>query len=231
MRFIFGPIPHSRVLDAEERGWTALAEPDSGRFAVAASLLSLLFLVPAVFFVLNVAETNQRQLRSPFFLAALVFLLPTHEFIHALAYFKGVRSPHLVMGIWPSRGIGYAILDSPMPRNRVLLMSAAPFLALSVVPSFLPLLLDFPQRTLMVIVILVHTALCAGDFMVFTSILRQVPSKAWVHNKGWKTYSSLPPAGIATALANGVVPLPDVLNQAFRQKSRSPGVGHEKSPR
>jgi putative zincin peptidase len=202
MRFVFGPIPPSRVLDAEEKGWTPLTQTNSGLFALEASLLAFLFLVPVVLIVFDFAETNQEQLRSPFFLAALVLLLPTHEFLHALAYFKGVRSPHLIMGIWPSRGLCYVILDSPMPRNRVLLLSAAPFLALSIVPSFLLLLLDFPQRTLVLIVLLVHTALCTGDFMVFISIFRQVPSKAWVHNKGWKTYWNLPPAGLATPLGD-----------------------------
>jgi hypothetical protein len=188
MRFVFGPIPPSRALDAEEKGWTPLAESSSTLFALKGTFLSLLFLVPALLIVFDFAETSQEQLRSPFFLAALVLLLPTHELIHALAYFKGVRSPHLIMGIWPSRGICYAFLDSPMPRNRVLLVSAAPFLTLSIVPSFFLLLLDFPQRTLVLIFLLVHTAACAGDFMVFINILRQVPSKAWVLNKGWKTY-------------------------------------------
>jgi hypothetical protein len=47
MRFVFGPILLSRVLDAEEKGWTPLAQPNSVLFALAASLLSFLFLVPA----------------------------------------------------------------------------------------------------------------------------------------------------------------------------------------
>jgi hypothetical protein len=91
----------------------------------------------------------------------------------------------------------YAIFDSPMPRNRVLLVSAAPFLFVSVIPAFLLALLDSPQRTLVLIVLLAHTALCAGDFMVFVNILRQVPSRAWLHNKGWNTYWKLSLTGTA----------------------------------
>ncbi len=38
-------------------------------------------------------------------LLTLLAVVPVHELIHGLAYGQGIRSPHLVIGAWPSRGL------------------------------------------------------------------------------------------------------------------------------
>ena len=107
MRFIYGPIPSSQTFDPKEEGWTPLGgtDGDASRFAVIASLLSVPFIVPAVWVLLSSrSEIRGFLLGNPLyfvaFLILLVALIPVHEFIHALAYLKGLRSPRLMMGAW-----------------------------------------------------------------------------------------------------------------------------------
>jgi hypothetical protein len=126
------------------------------------------------------------------FLLAAVVMTPVHELIHALAYRQGILSPHLILGFWPSRVFPYAIFDSPLPRRRVLVMVITPFLVLSLLPlSCLPWL-EGAARNLVLAFCSLHTALCAGDAIVFWLLVSQVPRKALVHNNGWQTYWHMP---------------------------------------
>ena len=127
MRFVCGPIPESSGLDAEANGWTPLREPDSRRFAFVAILLSVPFQVAAIWILFSSLESFRTRFKSGplgvlLFVAPLLLLIPLHEFVHALAYLKGLRSRRLIMGIWPRRGMAYVIYDSPMRRNRLLFM-------------------------------------------------------------------------------------------------------------
>ncbi len=192
MRFVFGPIPESRGLDAEASGWTPLREPDSRRFAFVAILLSVPFQVAAIWILFDSLEDFREGFKSLslgfiLFLAALLLMVPMHEFVHALAYLKGLRSRRLIMGIWPRRGMAYVIYDSPTRRNRLLFMVAAPFLVLSILPLASLPFLSSGARAEVLFLLVIHTAVCVGDAMVFWHVSR-VPPNAWLHNKRWTTY-------------------------------------------
>jgi len=184
------------VLNPEEEDWTPLREWGAGRLAAVALLVGLPFLIAAVVRLVEMKDeirglVRARPLVGSGCLLALVAMVPLHELIHALAYFQGIRSRHLIVGFWPSRGVCYAIYDSPMPRNRVLGMLVAPILALSIFP-----LLGLPwlQGTAWGLVLafsLLHASICGGDMIVFFWLVSQVPRKALVHNNGWKTYWSV----------------------------------------
>ena len=197
MRFIYGPIPSSQTFDPKEEGWTPLGgtDVDASRFAVIAGLLSVPFIVPAVWVLLSSrSEIRGFLLGNPLyfvaFLILLVALIPVHEFIHTLAYLKGLRSPRLMMGAWINRGMFYVIYDAPMPRHRVLLMSVMPFMLLSVLPVVCLLLLELQQEWMVLgwFLILIHASLCTGDFLVWWRLGFCVPHGAWIHNNGWTTY-------------------------------------------
>ena len=193
MRFICGPVPPSSVLNPHEEGWTPLRGWGAGRLAVVAVLLGLPFLIAAVCLLGNLKQEvrelfKAQPLVAGAYLLALLVMVPVHELIHALAYCQGIRSRHLIIGLWPSRGLCYAIYDSPMPRRRVLGMVVAPFLALSILPL---LCLPWLQGTAGVLVLtfsLLHAGMCGGDLIVFLRLVSQVPRKALVHNNGWQTY-------------------------------------------
>src|SRR4051812_19824448 len=106
MRFIYGPIPESRTFDPVGAGWTPLREGEGGRFVSRALLWTIPFLVAATMSFLRVVPALRVALRhEPWALPCVVLLLlalvPAHEFIHALAYGCGLRSPNLLMGVWP----------------------------------------------------------------------------------------------------------------------------------
>src|SRR5438132_96393 len=103
MRFINGPIPASRTFDPVTADWSPLRESDSRRFVAVAVLCMLPFLLGATALFLHAAPALrpifQRHLWSlPCLLVLLLALVPAHEFIHALAYGCGLRSPNLLVG-------------------------------------------------------------------------------------------------------------------------------------
>lgn len=198
MRFIHGPIPSSRTFDPVAARWTPLQESDSRRFVAVTLLCMLPFLLGATILFLHAAPELrpifQRHLWSlPCFLVLLLALVPTHEFIHALAYGCGLRSPNLLVGFWPQRGMAYVLCDTPLPRRRVLIMLAAPFVVLSVLPLLATFLLSGPWLLLVSFLSILHAAFCTGDAVAFLRLLSQAPANALIHNQGWKTYWSIPP--------------------------------------
>jgi len=189
MRLILGPIPPSRVLSPQDEGWTPLREPSSRAFAVQALVLSLPFLVPAFLILPGLKGCLRTQ---PLTLLALVsffaLVTPMHEAIHALAYPGGLRSRHLIMGAWMRRGLCYVVYDSPVSRNRALIMLSAPFIALSSLLAAVAVFAPSEWRLVGTLALLVHTAVCAGDFATFVRLIGQAPKDSLVHNDGWTTY-------------------------------------------
>jgi len=197
MRFVCGPIPASQVGAPREEGWQPLggADRDAGRFAGLAALLSIPFIAMAVWLLLSARSEIRALLRAEpqllmVVLGLMVLLIPLHEFIHALAYFKGLRSPRLIMGAWIEKGMFYVVYDAPMARHRVLWMSVMPCLLLSVLPGIAVLCLPLRHEWMILsgFLILIHTALCTGDFLVWWQLGFKVPRGAWILNDGWTTY-------------------------------------------
>ena len=197
MKMVLGPIPTSRTLRPVVGIWTPLSNSDSASFTALATSLAM---VPVVIGLLVLFSDNaatilrfrEDKVHFGVFVACLVMLVPMHELIHAVAYFKPLRSPQMVVGVWPRRCMCYVVYDEPLPRFRVLLMSISPFLILTCVPALVLFWIDPPFRSAVAFVVLVHTSLCAGDALVVWRLLAQVPPGALVHNDGWTTYWKLP---------------------------------------
>ena len=198
MRIVIGPIPKSETFDAELAGWTPLPPRSPRQVALAAFLLAMpLIAVAVVVFLAERVQVKAAFHESPLLLAAFIMgmlaLVPAHEFVHALAYLKSPFSRRLIVGAWPRHGMCYLLYAGPLPRWRVLLMVAAPFLVLSVAPMLAlwsGVLAPRPAvRAMLLFAVLNHTALCMGDYcIVLWRILRNVPRGALIHNAGWTTY-------------------------------------------
>jgi hypothetical protein len=198
MKLVYGPIPPSETLHAPHDGWTPWRESTPAGFLLAATLLTLpLIATFAWLFTTTRQEMKGYFADHPAALATIVFallaLVPLHEGIHALAYLKSFRSPHLIFGVWPWGGMCYVVYDRPLPRNRVLLMSTAPFLVLSVAPLCLLPWLPGTAQAILLLFALLHTIMCGGDFLVWLALLHQTPRRAWVQNDGWQTFWTLQP--------------------------------------
>ena len=191
MRVVLGPIPTSRVLSPKEEGWTPLREPNSNIFVIQALLLSLPFLALALG---ELPELEGYMHTYPFavytMLSCFVLMTPLHEAIHAAAYPSGLASRHLVVGAWMRRGMCYVVYDSPLPRNRILVVLAAPFVVLSLLLAVVASVAPPVWRPIALLLLSVHTAVCSGDFLTFVRVIKQVPKNAFVHNDGWATYWS-----------------------------------------
>src|SRR4051794_31929558 len=112
MRFCNGPIPESRTLDLRAAGWTLLRTPNERRFVAVAMLWTVPFLLAATLLFLRSPAAlrsflHHRPWSLASFLLLLLALIPAHEFVHALAYGCGLRSPNLIFGVWLQRGIPY----------------------------------------------------------------------------------------------------------------------------
>lgn len=124
----------------------------------------------------------------PAFVIALLLVVPVHEFIHAVTYGCGLRSPNLMLGAWPQRGLVYVLCDAPLPRRRVLFMLAAPFALLTILPLGLLVFLPADVRSLVGFFLVAHVGACAGDAITFARLWSQVPAHALIHNQGGTTY-------------------------------------------
>ena len=84
MRFVYGPIPESRVLNPQQEGWTLLREWGPVRLAAVALLLGSPFLITAVVLLAGMRAEVRELLRAEPFLAAgcllaLLGMVPLHE--------------------------------------------------------------------------------------------------------------------------------------------------------
>lgn len=199
MRLVLGPIPPSRVLNLVDEGWTALREPTSRVFVIEVLFLSLPFLVPALAMLPGLKDFLRTQTLALFGLVSFFFLMiPVHETIHALVYPGGLCSKHLVMGAWIRRGLCYVVYDFPVSRNRILIMLAAPLVVMSSVLAAVAIFVPSEWRLLAILVFLVHTAVCTGDFATLARLIKQVPENSLVQNNGWKTYWKSPSQPMAS---------------------------------
>lgn len=188
MRIQYGHPQPSRTFDPAAAGWTPLSGQDSRRFVFIALLLSLPGIVAASVMTFQWAPAWKVLLSAhawgfPAFVLALLLLVPVHEFIHALAYRCGLRSPDLVLGLWPQRGLVYVLYDAPLPRRRVLAMLAAPFLLLTVLPLSLLGLVPAEARSLAAFFIVIHASACSGDVLTLVRLWTQAPPDSLIHNQ------------------------------------------------
>lgn len=195
MRFILGPIPPSEALDVKEAGWTPMVSSKDLSWVNAITLLGLIALLLAGFWclpqVIASMEISSKWMVTGIVVLPVFLLLPLHELCHCLGYLVPLASRSLVSGIWLRHGVWYVVYDAPLQRKRVLLMLAAPFVLLSVLPALTIPFLSTAYFWACSYIVLIHAALCVGDAVTFFRVLVNIPRGGWVHNSGWTTYWSM----------------------------------------
>lgn len=155
-----------------------------------------------LWFLITPLRNGFRLLSLPEFLLLFVCLLVVHELVHAAVHPMSGRSPHSILGCWPSRGVFYAHYDGELTRSRFVAILLMPFVVISILP------LAFCAVTGIVstwIAIVSVTNVLAGcmDMLGVMLILSQIPALGILRNRGWKTYWKMTApveAGLCTRL-------------------------------
>jgi hypothetical protein len=189
MRFHLGPPPTDPAFQPAPP-WRPLREPRRASLVI---LLSLpLGLLAAFLFTLPLLlRSPDRSLTIPLSglpsLLALLLLVPLHELLHALPLPGSLRSPQLVLGLWPRSLLAYVHYLGELGRARFLVVALSPLVAVSLLAyaglSLLPSLAPF-WLTLGLL-----NALGSGaDLLAAALVLTQVPPGAHLRNHSWRTY-------------------------------------------
>src|SRR5215217_2981882 len=188
MRFHLGAIPSSPDF-VPDASWRSLRQAPSPWLE---NLLALPigFVAAAVVAVLWFLVTPLRDITPamslPTFLLFFAGLVVVHELIHALVHPMAGRSPHSILGFWPSVGF-YANYDGEMSRNRLVAILLMPLLVISIVPLLVSAVTQVSSGW--VASVSVFNAFCAcADMLLAGLLLFQIPATAIVRFKSWRIH-------------------------------------------
>jgi hypothetical protein len=188
MRFHIGAIPEA--LDfTPDSSWRALREPSPWlmQFLALPIGVATAAIVGFLWFRITPLEEMTGTLSIPAFLLSFAGIVVVHELIHAVIHPMAGRSPHSILGLWPSRMLFYAAYTGELTRNRFVAILLMPL----VIISFLPLLIAAVAQATSgwaAFVSAFNALLACCDIFGAGLVLVQVPSTAIVRNQGWRTY-------------------------------------------
>ncbi|MBN1358962.1 MAG: DUF3267 domain-containing protein [Sedimentisphaerales bacterium] len=187
MRFRIGPPPENASVVGDESTWHPLREPSPARFQLLAILTAVGVTVLITLALLTRDPELVLSVSWPIVMLFIVFVLPVHEFLHAVCFKGGVVSRQAVFGFYPKVLAFYAHCDGMLTRRRYIVISMFPFLVLTVLPLLLVTLIRVEWRYL-VEVIFANGLASAGDVLTTIIIARQAPRQSILVNSGMKTY-------------------------------------------
>lgn len=121
------------------------------------------------------------------FLITFVGIVVVHELIHAAVHPRAGRSPHSILGFWPSRVVFYAHYDGELSRNRFVAVLLMPLLVISIVPLLIAAATQMTSGWA-AFVSAFNALLACVDILGAGMVLFQIPANATVRNQGWRTY-------------------------------------------
>lgn len=195
MRFHLGPIPSAPDFapGIPDSLWRPLraAPPWLGNLLslpigiVAAAILAGLWVL-----LTPLRELPWREmlpaLPLPSFLLSFAGIVVVHEGIHALVHPEAGRSPHSILGFWPSVGF-YASYDGEMSRNRLVAILLMPFLVISLAPLLVSAVTQGSCRWAAFISVF-NAFLACADLLDAGLVLSQIPGARTVRFHGWRIY-------------------------------------------
>ena len=123
----------------------------------------------------------------PAFLVSFAGIVVVHELIHAAVHPMSGRSPHSIVGFWPSGGMIYAHYDGEMTRNRFVAILLMPLVVISFVPLLVAAVAQVPSGRVAFISAF-NAFLACADILGAGLVLFQIPATAIVRQQGWRTY-------------------------------------------
>ncbi len=205
MRLYYGGIPDNKDFHPEVEGWSPIREPGpiAVQFLAVPIALATLFVLIVLFGLVLSRQTLRTAgsllINLPFFssLVIVILLIPIHELIHAFCTPSFGLTSQTLIGVWPSKLLFFAYYEGAISRNHFLLIFLAPFIVLSILPIGIVALagvisLSPAVISSLVLLSLLNGGAASGDLLGFGLALFQIPAKAQVRNKGWRTYWMIP---------------------------------------
>ena len=191
MHFEIGPIPESADFHPESDGWLPLKKPSlwiAQMLAVPIAVAVSFVLIKAWILIGGVgwSKTTLPLVFLPI-LPGLLVVIPLHEVVHAVLHPHWGLSDATTLGVWPQRVVGYAHYRDELSRNRFMLILAAPFLVLSVVPLILCTALSIAPPFVVALSIANGAGACV-DLLGIALLGIRLPSTAIVRNQGESTW-------------------------------------------
>lgn len=188
MRFYFGAPPGADDFEPEATGWRPIKEPSPWVMQFFALPLGILVAVGLGAAWVGLATVDELFPSSYAILAfEFVVLVVVHELLHTLIHPHNGRSESTILGFWPSRLLFYAYYNNVIPRNRFIMVLAFPFLAVSIMPLCLSILLGI-RSSVLAFVSVFNGLLSCGDLLGALLVATQIPNTAVARNKGYRTY-------------------------------------------
>ena len=188
MRFHLGAIPSSPDF-VPDPSWRSLRQAPApwkeNLLALPIGVVAAVT-VAALWFLVTPLRDITPAMSLPTFLLGFAAFVVVHEGIHALVHPMAGRSPHSILGFWPSVGF-YANYDGEMSRNRLVAILLMPLLIISIVPLLVSAVAQVSSGW--VALVSAFNALCAcSDMLLAGSLLFQVPAAAIVRFKSWRIF-------------------------------------------
>jgi hypothetical protein len=121
------------------------------------------------------------------FLLIFAGVVVVHELLHASAHPMAGRSPHSILGVWPSRGLFYAHYDGELSRERFIVILLMPFAVITLLPLAAAVVMRDASDAV-AFVSAFNAVLGCVDVLGVGLLLWQVPAGATCRNQGWRTY-------------------------------------------
>ncbi|RPI36468.1 MAG: DUF3267 domain-containing protein [Methanoregulaceae archaeon] len=198
----------SRIPDADKQKqqelitgqWVKLKEPRSSLTAILESIpfmvlnatITLLIagmFVPVSFGYFGIAGSSfSYQIDLPVLVFGALGILVAHELIHLLCIPDFIHSETTSLGI--TYGGGFVYTEEQLTRTRYLIISFAPFIALSIILPFILGMLNLLSPVIIVFLLL-NSLGSSVDFLIALHVLLQVPSRAYLIANGKDSYWKL----------------------------------------
>lgn len=190
MRFIFGAMPQDPEFDPKNQGWTSLRKSGPGKIQLIAIVIAVFigFLLQLLFWLAGANVSPLQNIRNvPIGLGIMLGIIPIHELLHLVCFPCFGLSENSIIGFWPRMFGAYVYYDGEFSRNRAILISACPFMVLSIIPLLgCFVILNIP--VVVVAVAYLNGLLCSADLVSIFLLAKQVPSNALVRAKGYHSY-------------------------------------------
>lgn len=190
-RYYVGKIPEDVNFYPLESGWNNVKEPSPEVAQLIGIPIGVIVTGFMMFFTLKFTPINFTNINFIYlfiYSIPITFLIiPIHELIHAFFHPGKGLSDKTVIGFWPSQLLFYAHYEGMMSRNRFLFTLVSPFLFLSVFPLVFCAISSY-ESLLIGYIANLNSLFASVDIFGFFLIFFQIPQKAFIRNKGWKSY-------------------------------------------